>query len=81
MSNQIAKYLKLYRYDEDVHEAVPYELPIYAIPLTKKGFCQATTFINIRGEEKEIGKCQNFNKRDKCSECVQLARKLYKENH
>ena len=78
----VIKKLKLFRYEEDVKGGVPYEIPIYAIPISKKGFCKSNITMTMKsGEEKEISRCQNFNNKKNCNECVNLAKKLYKENH
>ena len=73
--------ITLYRYDEDTHDSVAYDVQLYDIPLNKKGFCQATTFIELKSGVKEVSKCQNWKNKNSCSECIKLAKELYRVNH
>ena len=52
-------------------------VPVEAIPFTKKHFCKSHT-------ESETGEstplCKNWQRADKCHECVDIARSFYKTN-
>ena len=52
-------------------------VPVEAVALNKKNFCKPQ-MENDLGEMVPV--CQNWQKADRCHECLDLARKLYKRN-
>lgn len=77
----LEKVLKVYHYDEQLHEAIPYDVPIYPIPLNKKGFCKPfVRVIGKGGKEIEVPRCKGHDEKN-CVSCVTEAKKLYKMNH
>jgi hypothetical protein len=56
------------------------KVPVYAIPFTKQGFCKATVTIETKEGPKVIQRCGHAGKEHSCTECIKLAKKLYKMN-
>lgn len=56
------------------------EVPIYKIPLNKKGFCKPTVSIETKDGPKVIQRCQYAGSEKTCARCVINAKKLYKNS-
>lgn len=82
MTNQILKYIECTgEYDELTHSYEVYRIPIYDIPLNKKGFCKPFIQMETKDGIKNIPRCSDYFRHRSCSKCVESAKKLYKSNH
>lgn len=82
MSNQIVKYIDcIGEYDEFSHSNIIYKIPIYDIPLNKKGFCQPFVQMETKEGVRSIPRCAEYFRHKNCSKCVTSAKKLYRMNH
>lgn len=68
-------------YNEGSHSYEVYDIPIYAIPLNKKGFCRAFSHVDTKDGGKKVPLCVNFHNHKSCNRCVTNAKIVYKLNH
>lgn len=82
MTEQIVKYIEcLGNYDELSYGNEVYRVPIYAIPLNKKGFCKPFVQMETKDGIKNVPICSDYFRSKTCSKCVKEAKKLFKGNH
>lgn len=67
----------------DIVDGIPIvrNVPLFKIPLNKKGFCKPTVSIEQKEGPKVVQRCINAGKAKTCAECVNLAKELYRRNH
>jgi hypothetical protein len=82
MEFELDRYLEIPEVDKESvrPQIIIRKVPIYKIPLNKKGHCKSTVTIETKEGPKVIQRCKNAGKEHLCSECVKLAKKIYKLN-
>jgi len=82
MEFELDRYLEIPEVDKEGvrPQMVIKKVPIYKVPLNKKGFCKSTVTIETKEGPKVIQRCKNAGREHSCSECVKLARKIYEAN-
>ena len=67
------------QYLDDNKEWSIRKVPIYAIPINKKGYCRPFLEVeNKKGEIEMKPACKNFYNRQHCNVCVNTAKQIYK---
>jgi hypothetical protein len=82
MEFELDRYLEIPEVDKNGPRPVMIikKVPIYKVPLNKKGYCKPTVTIETKEGPKVIQRCQYAGKGRSCSVCVGLAKKIYKSN-
>jgi len=77
---QLEKIINIQYLDENKEWRIK-DVPIYAIPINKKGYCKPFVEMeNKKGEVNRIPICAEYYNQKYCNKCVNTAKKLYRMN-